>query len=103
MIYFVFLIYYIMQFLWILGVLLLGIVGYILYQVYRPSSKYNPNSRIEVIIHFLGWTPSKIPHKYEYYKHYEPIQSDVTLKEGIRHRWVESRTSSLQMGQNELV
>lgn len=95
-----------MYFLWILGVLIIviiGIIGYILYQVSRPSSKYNSNSRIEVIIHLLGWTPSTPSKKYEYYKQYEPVQSDINLKEGIRHRWVESRMSSLQMGQNELV
>ena len=95
-----------MQFLWVLGVILLGMVGIILYQLSRPSSKYNSNSRIEVIIHFLGWTPSKIPYKYKQYEDYEhdkPVQCDLNLKEGIRHRWVESRMSSLQMGQNELV
>lgn len=89
--------------LWIIGVSLLGIIGYILYQLSRSPSKYNSNSRIEVIIHFLGWTPSKIPYKYKQYEDYETVKPEVVLKEGIRHRWVESRMSSLQMGQNELV
>jgi hypothetical protein len=95
-----------MYFLWILGVLIIIIVGYIAYILYKlskPSSKYNSNSRIEVIIHLLGWTPSISPKKYEHYKQYETVQSDVNLKEGIRHRWVPSRMSSLQIGQNELV
>ena len=95
-----------MYLLWIIGASLLGIIAYIIYQLSRPSSKYNSNSRIEVIIHFLGWTPSKTPYKYTQYETYEPYKSvepDVTIKEGIRHRWVESRISSLQMGQNELV
>jgi hypothetical protein len=89
-----------MQVLWVLGILIIVIIGCIVYQFSRPSSKYNSNSRIEVIIHFLGWTPSKLPHKYELY---EDMPTEVNLKEGIRHRWVESRMSSLQMGQNELV